>query len=314
LYIHIRRAPCLTFLYKLFVYPNLNFLEISMKLVTKFASTLALVAISQAAVAAPCLTNLSDSVGNSVFGATVGTFASLGVNPNTTCIENGLWSAPSGFALGSYIQGAGGYGAGINNAVLGSYGGYGGTVAQAANGLDFAWVQNTGNQTTFSGGAIGARPSKGIIWDLGGQANQAVVFPFVDHGPVPGEVLENSVWLSNDPNAADGGWIQATLNHVYGAGWSADPNVSDGFVAVYGLANNATFRYVSVTWGGPNAIVQDGDNEIDAVGGLTVAGCGVNDTRPECQGKVPEPGSLSLVGLAMLGLVLGAAKRRRHDV
>lgn len=127
------------------------------------------------------------------------------------------------------------------------------------------------------------------------------MFVFVDHGPVPGEVLENTAWLSNDPNAGDGGWTQASLVHVYGAGWSPDPNVADGFVAVYQLPNAQTFRYVSVTWGGPGAVVRDGDNEIDAVGGLTFEGGGV--------GTVPEPGVFALLGLSMVAG--GFAARRR---
>jgi hypothetical protein len=61
------------------------------------------------------------------------------------------------------------------------------------------------------------------------------VFVFVDHGPVPGEVLENTAWLSNDPNAADNAWTQAQLIHVFGGGFSPDPNIADGFVALYQL-------------------------------------------------------------------------------
>lgn len=36
--------------------------------------------------AGPCLINASDTVGNAAFGATVGTFIGLGINPATTCI------------------------------------------------------------------------------------------------------------------------------------------------------------------------------------------------------------------------------------
>lgn len=248
--------------------------------------------------AAPCLTTGTDVVGAPVFGATVNTFVGLGINPNTTCIENGLWTDPNGFNLGSYVKGGSGLGAGIDNTVLGSYGSYGGTLAQAANGRDHAWVQDTSPNANPKG-TVGSAPSTGIIWDLGGQANQLAVFVFVDHGPVPGEVLENTVWLSNDANATDADWTQATLAHVYGDGWVTGPVISDGFVAVYQLANQATFRFASVTWGGPGAIVRDGDNEIDAVGGLNVQGGGL---------QVPEPTSLSLVGLA-----LAAAGLRRRQ-
>ncbi|MEP6766392.1 MAG: PEP-CTERM sorting domain-containing protein [Gemmatimonadaceae bacterium] len=269
----------------------------------KRASYIALTAALSVAAApssafAACLTTPGTTVGNPVFGATVQTFINLGINVNTTCIENGLWTNPNGFSLGSYVKGADGdAGFGIDNTVLGSYG-TGGSIAAAANALDFKWVQDVGNQMSFGAAGVGGRPSFGIIWDLGGQANQLAVFVFVDHGPVPEEVLENTAWLSNDPNAADAGWTQAILTHVYGAGWSADPNVSDGFVAVYQLPNLATFRYASVTWGGPGAIQQDGDNEIDAVGGLNVQGGGIGNTVPE-----PMTVSLFAVGLVAVGLV-----------
>jgi hypothetical protein len=253
-----------------------------------------------AAFADPCLLNPTDVVGNPVFGATVQTFMNYGVDPTATCIENGIWTDPSGFALGTYLQGSelmGGTADATNlswdTSNLGSPG------ANAAN-RDFYWVQDSSPAMMFPDGKVGGPPSTGLIWDLGGEANQAVIFPFVDHTPAPQEALENTVWLSDDPNAPDSGWTQAFLVHVYGAGWSADPNIQDGFVPVYRLPDSKTFRYVSVTWGGPGSINQDGDNEIDAVGGLTESGGGVSNA--------PEPGTALLAA----PLLLGFALLRRH--
>lgn len=179
-----------------------------------------------------------------------------------------------------------------------------GTFAGNANARDFYWVQDIGNTISFGGGITGGRPSAGIVWDLLGQANQAAIFVQVDHGPLPGEVLENSVWLSNDPNAADAGWTLATLDKIYLEGWSPTlSHVADGFVAVYRLPGNQTFQYVSVTHGGPGAVLRDGDNEIDAVGGLTARGGGV---------LVPLPAGawMGMTLLSGLGVVKKIRSRR----
>jgi len=259
-------------------------------------------------------TCLSAGDPTSVLGATVATFQSLGVDPASTCITNSLFTDPAGFTLGSYVKGAEGLGGTPDPNVFNWNGAtVDGTFAGNANKRDLFWVQDSGSGTRFSqgeGSIAGGRPSQGIIWDLGGQANQAVVFVQVDHGPLPTEVLENTAWLSNDPNAPDSGWTQALLDSVYLQGWSPDPVVADGFVPVYRLPGNQTFRYVSVSWEGPGSLGPTGsENEIDAVGGLTVQGGGLGDVT-----SLAEPGSfgLLLLGLVLTGFLLPRSMGRQH--
>ncbi len=139
--------------------------------------------------------------------------------------------------------------------------------AQRGECLDMWWLQDTGDNDI----------STGNIWDLGGPSNQVAVFPIIDHGPIPQEAIEYTVYLSNDPLATtigdDGNtqWVRAFLDRVYLEGWH-DGWIADGFTTVWRLPNGQTFRYVNVVSGGPGALQRDGDDEIDTVLGLTFGG------------------------------------------
>jgi len=143
-------------------------------------------------------------------------------------------------------------------------------------------------------------PEHGAIFDLGGEGNRVAVFPFTDHGPLPCESFEFSVWLSNNPNATevaeagrpDGNrWNPAVLVRAFLQGWIPDtavggqavgpaltPNLNnptqrDGIVQVFALPCGLTFRYASVVAGNngnPSAACQfwSFDAELDAVAGL----------------------------------------------
>ncbi len=142
-------------------------------------------------------------------------------------------------------------------------------------------------------------PSNGAIFDLGGEGNRVVVFPFTDHPPLPCESWEYAVWLSDDPMAtevAEAGhpdrtkWNPAVLTTAFLQGWIPDnpapvdeadalsPDLSngtqrDGIVQVFALPCGLTFRYASIVAGNngnPSAACAfySFDAELDAVAGL----------------------------------------------
>ncbi|MDQ3033382.1 MAG: hypothetical protein M3Y87_13260 [Myxococcota bacterium] len=179
-----------------------------------------------------------------------------------------------------------------------------------ANSLDWYWTQvlRTDDSGTPVGDGIGGfyEPTRGRIYDLGGEANRVALFPITDHAPLPCEAFEYTVWLSNDPAATRTAtpdapdplaWNPARLIRAYTEGWTRNPRatgvaeagradlatwlrddstgaaVADALTTVWALPCGLSFRYVSIQAGnngnpGPECVFHSQDDELDAVAGL----------------------------------------------
>jgi len=249
-------------------------------------------------------------------GAGVGTFAALyngGVNDLTTrtavvtagLLDDGIFD-PTGYVAGTHLFGGGCPGTSLDLTGTGSFA-YtacdAGSVATYANAIDNLWFQTTGN--------IG-----GTVFDLGFQANKAAVFNTIDHGPLPQEAIESTVYLSNSVAGFSGtlgtDYFQAVTQIVYLEGFMTNLGIKwDGFSYIVGTGTSATFRYASIIHGGPGSLINDGDNEINGIMGLRAdnTGCTVGVDCDNPGTDVPEPVTLSLLGAGLFGI--GALRRRR---
>jgi hypothetical protein len=79
----------------------------------------------------------------------------------------------------------------------------------------------------------------------------------------------------------------------------------DGFVYAVGTGTSDKFRYASIIHGGPGALINDGDDEINGVLGLDV------NFRPP---SVPDSGSSwTLAAIALVGLCCFERGRTARD-
>jgi hypothetical protein len=149
-----------------------------------------------------------------------------------------------------------------------------------------------------------------LIYDLGGEANRAAIFPITDHTTDSClESIEWSVWLTDNPDSTevvpDGSppdpmrWNRARLDQIFLQGWTRNPLAlglpsdtsdlrdttagdaqSDSPTVVFSLPCGVTFRYASVLSGnfgnpGPACEYNSSDDEIDAVAGLNADNTGL---------------------------------------
>lgn len=239
--------------------------------------------------------------GRSWQGANVGTFATLYYGSNTLAnrqlvvdnelLDDGVFNSTgttgslmsnawsTGFVSTGYstdLTGTGDYNYGL-----------GGDPFVAANSIDNLWLQ--------TGGTVGQ-----TVWDLGFQATKAAVFNTIDHGPLPQEAIESTVYLSNDLV----NWTQAVVERVWLEGFQPNTNILwDGFTYAVGTGTSSTFRYASIIHGGPGALINDGDDEINGVMGL-------NDEFET--NTVPEPATVTIWGLGALGCAIASYRRKQR--
>ena len=144
----------------------------------------------------------------------------------------------------------------------------------AGSNIDHYWVQG-----------VDGNP---VIWSFRNPTNKVLGFAGIDHGPLPQEALEWTLWGSNDLST----WEEGTIQAIYDDGWDST-NSADGHSDDWSSLWAFTSRYTYVRATTHSHLIpdyHDGDFEIDGVAAL-----------------VPEPGTLLLLSL---GIVTAGLFRR----
>ena len=144
-------------------------------------------------------------------------------------------------------------------------------------------------------GSGGTTPATSPIWTFAAKTTDYYHYPSIDHGPLPGEALEASLWGSNDGGST---WTLGTVAELYEQGWSVAALPDDGAARwTFSSAVDMISVQVGLTQGVvgsplPPYSYSDGDFETDAVM------------------QVPEPATASL--LIIVAGLFGCARRHRR--
>ncbi|MBC7834553.1 MAG: hypothetical protein H7Y88_05570 [Phycisphaerales bacterium] len=153
---------------------------------------------------------------------------------------------------------------------------------------DFDWVHESSGYTADPAiaGAIGTH------WTFGSFGSDFVLHPSIDHGPVPAEGLESTLYGSADGGAT---WILGVLTDLYAMGFDA-ASIEDDPSSLWHFSTPVSMisAIAGLAQGGYSYI--DGDTEIDAI----------------CMVVVPLPTPLTLGGLGLASLAGMSVCRRRR--
>jgi PEP-CTERM motif-containing protein len=145
-----------------------------------------------------------------------------------------------------------------------------GNVSQEASNIDRYWLQFNSSTASQAGS---------IQYLFGGATDTVVAVAGIDHGPTPYESLEFIIWGWTG-NIWEEGAITAIYDQGVDAAWAYDD-----FSSVWSFSNSYTRFAVS---GGSHLIGYGGtEGEIDGLAMLS--------------SSIPEPSSLALLALGMLG-------------
>jgi len=165
-----------------------------------------------------------------------------------------LFDIAAPMICGSYVRGAEGGGVNTNPAGY-DYVITGLTPTVLGNFPDHHWFHDTDGDL--------------VVFDMGTQVSQVVLFPAIDHPPIPEEAVEGTIYATNNLADPENTWAVGDISTIYDPGWDAGW-IADDWVTVWDLPGS--YRYIGVHWGGLKAMIADGDIEFDALCGIVKHG------------------------------------------